>query len=40
VLAEILSGKEADNTSVRFSFSKYTTKEELDITLKKIEELL
>lgn len=40
VLAEILSGKDADNTSVRFSFSKYTTKEELDITLKKIEELL
>ncbi|WP_334058596.1 cysteine desulfurase family protein [Polaribacter sp. P097] len=40
VLAEILSDKDADNTSVRFSFSKFTTKDELEITLKKIEELL
>jgi len=40
VLTEILSDKDADNTSVRFSFSKFTTKAELEITLKKIEELL
>jgi len=40
VLAEILKGDEADKTSVRFSFSKFTTKEEIDITLQKIRELL
>ncbi|APZ47773.1 cysteine desulfurase [Polaribacter reichenbachii] len=40
VLAEILNEKDADNTSVRFSFSKYTTKEEINETVKKIKELL
>ncbi|WP_405567892.1 cysteine desulfurase family protein [Polaribacter sp. Asnod6-C07] len=40
VLAEILNEKDADNTSVRFSFSKYTTKEEITETVKKIKELL
>ena len=40
VLAEILKDDEADKTSVRFSFSKFTTKEEIDITLQKIKELL
>ena len=33
VLLEILSKKEADKTSVRFSFSKYTTIQELDFVL-------
>ncbi len=33
VLIEILSKKEADKTSVRFSFSKYTTIQELDFVL-------
>jgi cysteine desulfurase len=40
VLAEILNDAEAAKTSVRFSFSKFTTKEEIDITIKKIKELL
>jgi cysteine desulfurase len=40
VLAEMLKDKEADKTSVRFSFSKYTTKEEIDTTIIKIKELL
>jgi cysteine desulfurase len=40
VLAEILKDKEADKTSVRFSFSKFTTKEEIDLTILKIKELL
>ncbi len=40
VLAEILDENDADNTSVRFSFSKYTTKEEITETVKKIKELL
>lgn len=40
VLAEILKDKEADKTSVRFSFSKFTTKEEIDFTIQKIKELL
>lgn len=40
VLAEILDEKDADNTSVRFSFSKYTTKAEINETVKKIKELL
>ncbi len=34
VLAEILSETEAQKTSVRWSFSKFTTKEDLDQTLK------
>tara|TARA_B110001450_G_scaffold208325_1_gene198977 strand:- start:2803 stop:3945 length:1143 start_codon:yes stop_codon:yes gene_type:complete len=33
VLLEILSKKEADKTSVRFSFSKYTTIQEIDFVL-------
>ena len=40
VLAEILKDAEVDKTSVRFSFSKFTTKQEIDITIKKIKELL
>lgn len=40
VLAEILDKKEQNKTSVRFSFSKYTTKEEIDTTIAKIKELL
>jgi cysteine desulfurase len=40
VLAEILKDDELDKTSVRFSFSKFTTKQEIDITLQKIKELL
>ena len=40
VLAEILKDEEADKTSVRFSFSKFTTKEEIDRTILKIKELL
>ena len=40
VLAEILKDKEADKTSVRFSFSKFTTKEEIDTTIIKLKELL
>ncbi|MFT5762490.1 MAG: cysteine desulfurase [Polaribacter sp.] len=40
VLSEILNDTEADKTSVRFSFSKNTTKEEIDITVLKLKELL
>jgi len=40
VLAEILNESDADKTSVRFSFSKFTTKEELDMTVSKLKELL
>ncbi|MGK0411909.1 MAG: cysteine desulfurase [Polaribacter sp.] len=40
VLDEILNKDEADKTSVRFSFSKFTTKEEIDFTITKIRELL
>jgi cysteine desulfurase len=40
VLAEILEGSESDKTSVRFSFSKFTTKEEIDMTISKLKELL
>ena len=40
VLAEILDEIDADKTSVRFSFSKFTTKEELDMTVSKLKELL
>jgi len=40
VLSEILEPKENDKTSIRFSFSKYTTKEEVDITISKLKELL
>ncbi|WP_439131302.1 cysteine desulfurase family protein [Polaribacter sp.] len=40
VLAEILNDDESENTSVRFSFSKFTTKQEIDSTLLKIKELI
>lgn len=40
VLAEILDDNEVNKTSVRFSFSKYTKKEEIDITVEKIRELM
>jgi cysteine desulfurase len=40
VLEEILEGTEADKTSVRFSFSKYTTKKEINTTILKLNELL
>ena len=40
VLDEILNDAEADKTSVRFSFSKNTTKEEIDTTIDKLKELL
>jgi cysteine desulfurase len=40
VLQEILNDKEADNTSIRFSFSKYTTKLEIDTAILKLKELL
>ncbi|QOD61786.1 cysteine desulfurase [Polaribacter haliotis] len=40
VLSEILFNGEEDKTSIRFSFSKFTTKEDLDFTISKIKELL
>ena len=40
VLDEILSVDEANDISVRFSFSKNTTKEEIDFTVLKLKELL
>ncbi|PQJ78734.1 cysteine desulfurase family protein [Polaribacter porphyrae] len=40
VLSEILNNDESDKTSVRFSFSKYTTQKDIDYTLRKIKELL
>jgi len=40
VLNEILNEEEDYLTSVRFSFSRYTTKEEINYTLKKLKELL
>ena len=40
VLSEIISQKDSNNASVRFSFSKYTTKEEINITLNKIKEFI
>ena len=40
VLSEILGKEDENKTSVRFSFSKYTSKEEIDSTVKKIKELL
>jgi cysteine desulfurase len=38
VLQEVLNDNESNKTSVRFSFSKFTTKEELDFTLLKLKE--
>lgn len=40
VLQGILNDVEADKTSVRFSFSKYTTKEEINTTIDNLKELL
>jgi cysteine desulfurase len=40
VLDELLNETEADKISVRFSFSKNTTKEEIDTTATKLKELL
>jgi cysteine desulfurase len=40
VLSEILSDKEAELPCVRFSFSKYTSKKEIDFALLKLKELL
>ena len=40
VLNGILSDEEAEKTSVRFSFSKYTTKKELAYTLEVIKEII
>jgi cysteine desulfurase len=40
VLETILEEKEAEKTSIRFSFSKNTTREEIDYTLLKLKELL
>ena len=40
VLAEILTDEQANETSIRFSFSKFTTKEEIDFTIEKLKELL
>jgi len=36
-LSEILNTSDADKTSIRFSFSKYTTKQEIDVVLEYIE---
>ena len=40
VLHEILNEKDEELTSIRFSFSRYSTKEEVDYTLYKLKELL
>jgi cysteine desulfurase len=40
VLAEILFDGEEDKTSIRFSFSKFTKKEEIDFTISKLQEML
>lgn len=40
VLSEIINDNDFNTTSVRFSFSKYTTKEEINSTLKTIMELV
>ena len=40
VLEELLKDASVDLTSVRFSFSKYTTKQEIDATLYKLKQLL
>ena len=40
VLAEILFDGEEDKTSIRFSFSKFTQKEDLEITISKLKGLL
>jgi cysteine desulfurase len=40
VLSEILKNGEEDKTSVRFSFSKFTNKEDIDFTISKLVEIL
>ena len=40
VLAEILFDGEEDRTSIRFSFSKFTQKEDLEVTISKLKGLL
>lgn len=40
VLSAFLNEKEAEKTSIRFSFSKYTSKEDINFTLAKIKDLL
>jgi cysteine desulfurase len=40
VLSEFLDENQQNKTSVRFSFSKYTTKEELDYTIEQLKKLL
>ena len=40
VLSEILKYGEEDKTSVRFSFSKFTNKEDIDLTISKLQEIL
>ena len=40
VLLEILKDNDVNNTSVRFSFSKFTTKEEIDETVKALKKLI
>ena len=39
VLSEILKNGEEDKTSVRFSFSKFTNKEDIDFTISKLQEI-
>ncbi len=40
VLAAILNEEEAKHTSVRFSFSKFNTKEEVDLVIKAVASIL
>lgn len=40
VLAEILTKDESDHTSVRFSFSRFNTKEEIDAAIEEIQNLV
>jgi cysteine desulfurase len=40
VLSEILKNGEEDKTSIRFSFSKFTNKEDIDFTISKLQEIL
>ena len=40
VLSEILFGAEEAKTSIRFSFSRFTQKKDIDFTISKLKELL
>ena len=40
VLREVLNDADADKTSIRFSFSKYTTKEEIDFVVKYLKDTI